>query len=60
VTIFSLTIAAIKNETRQLTEVQEMFTLPANVYLMNDKPEKDDTRQGETPEVNPHGVALPL
>jgi len=56
----SLTVTAIKNEMRQLIKVLDT---PANEPASVDhtfKPSGDnETRQGETPEVQPNGAALP-
>ena len=55
----SPTIDLIKKEMSQLIEVLETLNVPENDNWMSDEPEKDKTRQGETPEIPSHGAALP-
>ena len=52
---FLLMVTAIINEMRQLTEAQKTPDIPENDCRMSDKPQNNETRQGETP----HGAALP-
>ena len=55
----SSTITAIKNEMWQMMEEQETTDEPASVDLTPKPTGNDDTRQGETPQVQPRSAALP-
>jgi predicted metal-binding protein len=57
VKIPSATIAAVKNEMRQLLERANRDSAPQGGT--SDELENNEIRQGETPEVQPHGSALP-
>ena len=59
VKIPSFTITTIKNEIRQMIEVWETSTDPENDSRSREEPEIENTRQGETPQVQPNGAALP-
>ena len=59
VKIPSHTVTAIKNEMRQLIEAQETSDETESNNPTNNEPINNKTRQGETPEVQPHGAALP-
>jgi hypothetical protein len=57
VKIPSATIAAVKNEMRQLLERENHASAPQGGT--GDEPENNEIRQDETPEVQPHGAVLP-
>ena len=59
VKIPSHTVTVIKNEMRRLIEAQETTNIPERDKRRSDEPENIDTRQGETPEVEPHGAVPP-
>ena len=59
VKIPSTTITAIKNEMRQMIEAQETSDGPEIDNRTSDEPEFKKIRQGETPEKQPQGEALP-
>jgi tetratricopeptide (TPR) repeat protein len=54
----SVTVTAIKNEMQQLLEKEENRD-SATQGGTSDESKNHETRQGETPEVSPHGSALP-
>jgi hypothetical protein len=54
------TLNAVKNDTRQLIENRRAEkVVPATESRTGDPPNNDEPQQGETPEVQPHGNALP-
>jgi tetratricopeptide (TPR) repeat protein len=57
VKIPSATIAAVKNEMRQLLERENRDSAPQGGT--SDEPENNEIRQDETPEVQPHSAVLP-
>jgi hypothetical protein len=58
VKIPSHAVAAIKREMQQLVEREENLT-PAAQDKVSNPPNTEATRQGEAPEVQPRGSALP-
>jgi hypothetical protein len=61
--VLSSTITAIKNEMRRLIEALETPATPteepASAGHASKPAGNDETRQGETPKVQPNGAALP-
>ena len=59
VKIHSSTVTAIKNEMRKLIETIDTSDVPINDSRTSVKPHNEETRQGNTPKVQPNGAALP-
>ena len=56
---FTPSIHAIHNEMQQMIATKETDNEPENDIRAREEPANDETRQGETPEVQPRGEALP-